>query len=224
MGFAAQAIQGKYDKDAAREAAKLAEKQQKASMQLINELDYEPVYASQTVPTYQRSQSPVARSYIESFLMGNNPDAIMSTSPNAKINKARAQQAQNQMFGTPEERLAKQNAYFAETPWKVTAPTRSVKSTFTPEAAFTGQNADLAAVGIDKQLDDSLRDTGTNLAQLKAQSQAGNRGSRDAMLAFADEDKALSALMKIYGGDTERLSADIRSAGGVQKLAKQRGV
>lgn len=71
---------------------------------LFDAMNYEPMYAT------QRAQSPLARSYIESMLAGNNPDAISSTMPNADLLKQEATQSRDAMFGTPQELLAQGKA------------------------------------------------------------------------------------------------------------------
>jgi hypothetical protein len=214
------------EKKAAKRNAEYAKQQQRAGMQLINELDYEPEYASNHVPTYQRSQSPVARAYLESFLSGDNPDTISPTAPNAIARRQAAQTRQNAMYGTPQERLAQQNAYFAQQPWKVTAPTRPInpnRSTDTGAAQWTAENSDFASYGVNKALSDALNDTGTNLEALKGQAMNKHGNPNDA-LAFGQKETAVATLLKEdYGGDANRMAADVRAAGGLEQLLKQRG-
>lgn len=119
-------ITGARNAKKARQAAR-ADKEER--MRLLNSLDYTPMYASETTPTYQRTQSPVARSYLESFLSGSNPDATFSGAPNAGYQKAQAQLAQNRQYGTPDERIAAQQQINTATPWQVSTPTRSVQGT-----------------------------------------------------------------------------------------------
>jgi len=85
---------------------------------------FEPMYASERAPTFQRSQSPVARAYLESMLMGNNPDSTFSGEVNADVTKQQQQASRDQVFGTPEQLKAKQDELFAQTPWKVTPPNK----------------------------------------------------------------------------------------------------
>ncbi len=216
-------VKGKYDKDAAKEAAKLAKEQQKAGMQLINELDYEPMYASQNVPTFQRSKSPVARSYLESFLAGNNPSATFSGAPNAKVTKARQQGAQNQMFGTIEQRIAAQRAMEAETPWKVTPPERKInpnRATNPGAAQWTVENSDLAGYGVNKEINDAVTSTGNDLTL--GHREGTNPFGRDGMLAREGRAAGIQNLLQNeYKGDEARLAADIRAAGGIEKLFAQ---
>jgi hypothetical protein len=110
----------------AKDQQKAAEAAAAKRMNLIKSLDFTPTYTSDLAPTYQRTQAPVARSWIESFLSGNNPDAISPVSPNAAIRKQQAQAQQNAMFGTPQQRVAQQRTIEQQTPWAVTTPTRTI--------------------------------------------------------------------------------------------------
>ena len=131
---------------AAAKNKKSAEHDRAERMALINQMDFEPMYASAQVPTYQKTQSPVARSYLESFLMGNNPNATFSGAPNAGATQKAQQSQQNAMFGTPEARVARQREIDAATPWKVTPPTRTVLQN-SGEALFAAENPILARKG-----------------------------------------------------------------------------
>lgn len=219
----ASLVKGKYDKEAAKRAGELAEKQQKAGMQLVNELDYEPMYASERVPTFQRSQSPVARSYLESFLAGNNPSATFSGAPNAKVTKMRQQGAQDQMFGTMQQRIAAQRAMEAETPWKVTPPERKINPNrnATPGGAqWTVENGKLAGYGINKEINDAVSSTGNDLTL--GYQKGTNPFGRDGMLAREGRAAGIQNLLQNeYRGDEARLAADIRAAGGIEQLFAQ---
>lgn len=128
---------------------------------LLEQMDFEPMYASDTTPTYQRTESPIARSYLESFLMGNNPMATRSTAPNAQVTKAMQQRQQNEMFGTPAQRVARQQQVQAATPWAVTTPTRPVITQQRENAQFTAKYPKLARLGITSQADfEKARDAG----------------------------------------------------------------
>lgn len=210
-------LEGNQREKGAEEAARLAKEQQVAGMQLINGLDYDPMYASQNVPTYQRSRSPVARSYLESFLAGNNPQATFSGAPNAKVTKMRQQGAQDQMFGTMQQRIAAQRAMEAETPWKVTTPTRKIspeKEGAEGNTTWTVQNSDKAGAGITRSLDEALLQTGTNLEDIK-----NNRVKGAPYSVYLDRISGL--LANTYGGDADRMAADIRAAGGLDNLGRR---
>ncbi len=128
-----------------RQAAEGARRQ---SFDTINSLDWEPMYASDTTPQYQKTQSPVARSYLESFLAGNNPSMTFSGSPNAGFVKARQQAAQDSMFGTMDQRLAQSRALQATNPYQVTSPTRKVMGEQAQAATWRGANPRAGNVGL----------------------------------------------------------------------------
>lgn len=145
----------------AKDQQKAAEAAAAKRMNLIQSLDFTPAYTSDLAPTYKRTESPVARSWIESFLSGNNPDAISPTSPNAAVKKQRAQQSQNAMFGTPQDRVARNRAIEQETPWAVTSPTRNIgpKPEEKTEAQLRTDYADPGAVqstGFTSELNDAM--------------------------------------------------------------------
>jgi hypothetical protein len=192
-----------------------ADRERKANMKLIEGLDWEPMYASETVPTYQRTQSPVARSYLESFLMGNNPDATFSGSPNAKVVKAQQQQAQNQMFGTPEQRIAQQRAYEATTPWKVQTPTRPVVGD-----RNDGARAAMRAPRI------ATNNNVSSTKLLDALDKSGaTKGNQWKSIAMIGPDKDLGKLAdEAFDGDQEALAGFIDNYGYTEGIgrAKQR--
>lgn len=223
-GPLASLVQGKYNKDAAEKAAKLAAQQQKAGMQLVSELDYQPMYASERVPTFQRSQSPIARSYLESVLAGNNPSSTFSGAPGAYGKKVLQQKQQDQMFGNMPARVAAQRTMEAATPWAVTPPTRQVnpaKNADPGAAAWSVEHADLAGKGINKTVADALRDTGTDLDALAAKNDGKKFKNYGEMLEYPSTTDDLTKMLALYGGDQARFAADLRAAGGYAQLAKK---
>jgi hypothetical protein len=136
----------------AKENQKAAERDKERQFKVLESMDFEPVYASATTPTYQRTESPIARSYLESFLLGNNPDATFSGAPNAKATRAGQQYQQNAMFGTPEQRVARAQQIQTETPWwKVTPPTQPVVTQKMKDSSFTARYPEIAKLGIDTE-------------------------------------------------------------------------
>ncbi len=133
-----------------KENRKAADRARKQTFDTINSLDWEPMYASDTVPAYQKTQSPVARSYLESFLAGNNPNMTFSGAPNAGFTKARQQASQDAMFGTMDQRIAQQRALEASNPYQVQTPTRPVMSGQAKEAIYKGSNPNAAGAGLDQ--------------------------------------------------------------------------
>lgn len=103
------------------------EKARQERLKLLDSLDWEPEYASAHVPTYQKTKSPIARSYLESLLLGQNPDATFEGATNAKYKKAAQQRTMDNLYGTLPARAAEARAVQAETPWKVTTPTESIR-------------------------------------------------------------------------------------------------
>lgn len=136
--------------------AKAVAQARQQNLDTINSLDWEPMYASQTVPQYQKTQSPVARSYLESFLMGNNPNMTFSGSPNAGFVKQQQQQQQNAMFGTPDQRVQQQNQWLASNPYQVQTPTRPVMGEQSKKAAYVIGNPNASHAGVDPKLHDDL--------------------------------------------------------------------
>lgn len=105
-------VQANKNKQAAREAAQERDR-------LLNSLDWEPTLASENVPTYKKSESPIARSFLESLMTGDNP---MMTAPgelNAKAVQGAQQRRTDQRWGTTDERVARQRQVMDETPWEV---------------------------------------------------------------------------------------------------------
>ncbi len=163
-----------------------------ANLSLIKELDWEPMYSSDTIPAYQKTKSPVAGSFIESYLAGNNPAAISSTAPNAKFQKAQQQRAQDQMFGPMQERIAAQRAAEASNPYKVTTPTRKVVGSQAQSAEWTAANSPYAQRGVNKNLFDTLNELGVTMPESRGNELKGGIG---ALLAPS----AAEQLAKDYG-------------------------
>lgn len=152
-GLAGQAVADKKNR-------KLAEKARQQGIGVIKELDYEPTYASDLVPQYQKTQSPVARSYLESFLAGNNPNMTFSGAPNAGVTKQRQQQSQDQMFGTMQDRIAKQRAIEQQNPYLVKRPDKPVVGAREQAAAHSFANPNAKANGIDEATHQKLIELG----------------------------------------------------------------
>jgi hypothetical protein len=94
----------------------------------IDAANWEPEYASQHAPKFQKSSSPVARAYLESFLTGTNPAMVQGTALGADEAKATATQDFNQRYGGWDKIQAKQNAYANDNSrYAVTPITRQVR-------------------------------------------------------------------------------------------------
>lgn len=177
-----------------------AKREKKERLALLESMDWQPMYTSQVAPTYQRTQSPVARSYLESFLMGSNPNATFSGSPNAAAVQAAQQRRENSLFGTPNERMKRQAAFMEETPWRVETPTRPVVPAKN-EAVYKAKEPGWAALGLNQNLENVLKRV-----------RGGDEYLRNLGLARVtwghDE---LSKLLKKYDNDPDALAEAIRS-------------
>ncbi len=151
-----------------------AKKNEKDRLKAINQLDWQPAYASEYAPTFKKAESPVARSFIESFLSGANPAAIRPGTPGAQVAKATAQAQQNEMFGTPQERVARQRQLEQETPWKVRTPQRNVQTSHAQGTMASGDEL-LKAFGSKEGVRAAYEKHGFRGANAIAQSRARNK-------------------------------------------------
>lgn len=136
----------------------LADRENKNRLALFNTLDQEPMYASQLVPQYKQTQSPVARAYLESMLMGANKDAVSPTGVNSALDQKMAVARKNALFGTDQELLQKQQALQSQPLYQNTAPTRRIVPT--AEEKFARSNPAAAGVGASPELLDALKGKG----------------------------------------------------------------
>jgi hypothetical protein len=155
---------------AKRKDARAQERARKDRMGLVDQLDWEPTYASENAPTYQKTKSPVARGYLESLLLGQNPDATWEGETNAKYKKAAQTRTTNNLYGNVAQRAAESAAVQKETPWKVTRrPTDPVRTptidaeTETDHFSLRDARDQLKWQGVAEQ------DIDKTIAQMKAQ-------------------------------------------------------
>lgn len=198
-------IGGIYNLKAASANKKAAREQNKQQLDLIKSLDWTPTTTAELAPTYQRSQSPVARSYLESFLLGSNPDSVMPGDPMAAQKKRQMQYAQNQQFGTPEQRIAQQNAYRATTPWAVqpaAARAQKEQAKSQAESQFAAANPDAVKLGLDQKLYNKLEDAGVFRGGLSEQAVKNPEVVRS--LAELGDYDALRALIPKWESDGGR--------------------
>lgn len=95
---------------ASKEQAKLARERYNAQQHALQNFDWNPEYVSQHAPQFQRTESPVARAYLESFLTGSNPMAIQGTRAGADVARQNAQNLFNQRYGGWDALRARQEA------------------------------------------------------------------------------------------------------------------
>lgn len=74
------------------------------------DLNFDPAYASEAAPQFQVASSPVARAYLESFLTGDNADAIQGTRLGADAQKDAAKKSFADRYGGIDALLARGKA------------------------------------------------------------------------------------------------------------------
>lgn len=114
-------MQAKADEREADRNRKDAERFRQESVDFAKGLDWSPSLVGDVMPTYQRTESPLARSFLESILTGANPSSIPSTRLGAPQLRAGAQGQFDQQFGGWDELLARQRAAEQAMPWALKA-------------------------------------------------------------------------------------------------------
>lgn len=108
----------KRRKEAVKESRRAREDRERA-LAMATEANYDPFLVSQQIDPYQRSQSPVARGYLESFLTGANPQAVQGTRAGAPAQQRAAQGRFDQAYGGWDQLRAKQREMEQSTPWDI---------------------------------------------------------------------------------------------------------
>jgi hypothetical protein len=85
-------------------------------------LDFQPAYAGDAIGPYKRSESPVARAYLESLLTGDNPQAAASPWSTPTDQVAAKQGFEGRYGGGYDKLLAKGESERSETPWETKTP------------------------------------------------------------------------------------------------------
>jgi hypothetical protein len=115
-------MEGRKDAETARKNAQQAQTDYYADLDLQRETaaggKYDPTYRSQLIGPYQRSQSPLARAYLESLLTGDNPQAAKtpwagSTSPDTQFDAR---------YGGYDALLDRGAEQRSQTPWATKTP------------------------------------------------------------------------------------------------------
>ena len=99
--------------------SKQSKESRQQGLDLVGNMNWEPELTSDHVAPYQRSQSPVADSFLESMLTGQNPAAVQGTRLGADRAKAAATQGFNQSYGGFDALRQRQAAVRQATPWAV---------------------------------------------------------------------------------------------------------
>lgn len=92
---------------------------------MVESMDWTPTYANNLMSNggqYQKTESPLADSYLESILTGSNPDTVFSGSPNAAGAKQAKLAQREQQFGKPADLLARQRKVQSTNPYQTWTP------------------------------------------------------------------------------------------------------
>lgn len=110
-------MQAQADQKAADQQVRNAERLRQEGMDLAQRLNWEPDYVSDLVKPYQKAQSPLARSFLESLLTGANPSMVQGTRLGANRLRAGDQAGFDDQFGGMDQLLARQRELETQTPW-----------------------------------------------------------------------------------------------------------
>jgi hypothetical protein len=192
-----------------QQAGKRAAQAEKDYWKRIEAGNWEPEYASEHAPGYQQTKSPVARAYLESFLTGDNPDAVQGTragSSGPLGTKAVAQNQFNQAYGGWDKLQAQSAAELGDNQrFQPTPVSRPVRDETTEAAArypwskdwetklgrpLTPQELELvnkwrggSSISIDRRMADSLLKNGT-AEQIASALRSGSDSALGAMASL----------------------------------------
>jgi len=113
------AVGAEKQRKQAQKEARYARNDRERALAMAADANYNPFLVSDVIDPYQRSQSPVARGYLESFLTGANPQAVQGVRAGAPVQKASAQQGFNQAYGGWDALRQKQREMEQSTPWDI---------------------------------------------------------------------------------------------------------
>jgi hypothetical protein len=119
-------VQAKKQLQATKKEQRRIEDERERAMWMTDQMDYAPERVSDHIGPYQRAEAPVADAFLNSFLSGDNPDAIQSTRAGAPAQKAAAQQRFDQNTGGWDALRQRQQALQASTPWAIKPFTREI--------------------------------------------------------------------------------------------------
>jgi hypothetical protein len=98
---------------------KNAKRQRQEAMAMLRNQQRDPYLASKSIPTYQRSESPIADAFLESLLTGSNPQAVQGTRAGSATARAGAQRTFDANTGGMDALRARQEAMQTDTPWRL---------------------------------------------------------------------------------------------------------
>lgn len=131
-----EGVQARKQLKAAKDAQKDAKKDRERALWIQQQQDYTPEYAADHIGPYQRSESPVADAFLQSFLTGDNSSALQGTRRGAPQLQAAADARSAQRFGSVDQLLAKERELKASTPWEVKPFTREISKPDLSEDAY----------------------------------------------------------------------------------------
>jgi hypothetical protein len=178
----AKGKQARLQLEAAKKAQTAAKEDRERSVFMAQQADWKPEYASDHVAPYQRSESPIADAFLNSFVSGDNASAIQGTRRGAPQMQAQAQQRSDQRFGNMDQLLAKEQQIQQSTPWAVQPFTRQISKPDLSQAAF---KADTAG--------------GLNADQMKQLQAAGFKFTSDGLFRTNKSGPTSKAIMKELG-------------------------
>jgi hypothetical protein len=130
----------KRRKESQRERERAQDDRERA-VEMAADATYDPFQVRDMIDPYQRSQSPVARGYLESFLTGSNPQAVQSIRATAPQQRAQLQGNFDQAYGGWDQLRAKQREMETSTPWATKALNREPVSQEMRQKAKYGMGA-----------------------------------------------------------------------------------
>lgn len=191
-------------------------------LRMAGGMPYEPQYVSNLTTPYQKSQSPVARSYLESMLTGTNPDLVSRGAPNAAAQKQQMSQQQDQLYGTMADRQALATRMAATNPYQVKPITRQVGGPEDQEMLHSARYGKMADAGIDRAGMASLEAPGHfDLSDDAAVDWAGGKNGTSwkyvKQLQDAGDTWGAQAAIQMMSSDPNFTAADFN------KMARQNG-
>lgn len=134
-------VQARQQLRAAKQAQAQARDDRERGVFMSQQMDWKPEYASEHVGAYQKAETPIADTFLNSFLTDDNASAQQGTRAGAPAAQANATNRSAQRYGTVDQLVARNNQVQKETPWAVTPFTREIDK---PDVSQNAYEADRA--------------------------------------------------------------------------------